>query len=182
MATSLVCALLYATSPLLLQGQGVQWTTSVNVGGSNGAPWADWVLDIITTSEGNYLAVGFAREDEIHGQHPDVPAYCLISPSGALLRDGVIEDNPVSPSAGRLSNVVEASNDSYYAVGFLGGFGGAQRLLVRINKTSLDAVYYQPAITHSDPGKKVTKSRLSEIIDVPGGPHTCFAVDGWKAT
>lgn len=90
-------------------------------------------MDIITTSEGNYLAVGFAREDEIHGQHPDVPAYCLISPSGALLRDGVIEDNPASPSAGRLSNVVEASNDSYYAVGFLGGFGGAQCLLVRIN-------------------------------------------------
>ena len=170
MATSLVCALLYATSPLLLQGQGVQWTTSVNVGGSNGAPWADWVLDIITTSEGNYLAVGFAWEDEVNGQHPDVPAYCLISPNGKLLRDGVIETDPGNPSPGRLANVVEAGNDSYYAVGFLGGFQGAQRLLVRINKTSLDAVYYQPTIIHSDPGKKVTKSRLSEIVDVPGNP------------
>ena len=97
--------------PMLLPAQGVQWTSSVNVGGSNGQPWADWIFDVITTSEGNYMAVGFAREDEINGAHPDVPAYCLIGPNGHLLRDGVVEllDNNTPPKikAGRLANVVE---------------------------------------------------------------------------
>ncbi|MEQ1745303.1 MAG: hypothetical protein ABMA02_07755 [Saprospiraceae bacterium] len=165
----LALAFLWICYSTLQFAQGVQWTTSVNVGGSNGAPWAGWVLDVITTSQGNYLAVGFAKEDETAPfDHPDVPAYCLISPGGALLRDGVIETDPVNPSAGRLANVVEASNDSYYAVGFLGGFGGAQRLLVRINKNSLDAVYYQPPVVHDDPLKKILNSRLIEVVDVPG--------------
>lgn len=35
--------------PTLLPAQGVQWTSSVNVGGSNGQPWADWIFGMIHT-------------------------------------------------------------------------------------------------------------------------------------
>jgi len=138
----LIYAGLWVFLPWLLHSQGAQWTTSIDAGGSGNEGWADWIFDVITTQEGNYLGVGFAKEDEETGQHPDVPAYCLINPNGALLRDGVVEifeQGAALPMAGRLANVVEGSNDSYYAVGFVGGFGpGSKGLLVRINKTSLD--------------------------------------------
>jgi hypothetical protein len=143
---------------------GAQWTSSINVGDGDGAPpgpWADWILQVITTQEGNYLGVGFAREDEGGGTHPDVPAYCLVGPNGNLLRDGVVEDNPTTPTSGRLSDVVEASNDSYYAV----GGHGTKGILIRINKTTLDVtnttVDWLPTNIH------YTRARFTEISLLP---------------
>lgn len=150
--------------PSYISAQSVQWTASVNVGGGGNTAWADWVYDVITTKEGNYLAVGFAREDETNGGHPDVPAYCLLNANGGLLRDGVVEifDQGASqPKQGRLNNVVEANNDSYYAVGFMGGFGsGAQGLLLRINKTTLDYTHFLIV------PQGFTTSRVTDIVEV----------------
>jgi hypothetical protein len=143
--------------PAAFSQGGAQWTSSINVGDGDGAPpgpWADWILQVITTQEGNYLGVGFAREDEEGGTHPDVPSYCLVGPNGNLLRDGVVE-----PITGRLSDVLEAANDSYYAVG-----GRATKgLLLRINKTTLDAVPFDvsPSNLFYD------KARLSDISLLP---------------
>lgn len=166
---------LVALSPLLLPAQGVQWTSSVNVGGGGSAPWADWIFDVITTQQGNYLAVGFAKEDEVNHQHPDVPAYCLIGPNGGLLRDGVVEifdPGASQPMQGRLSNVIEGSNDSYYSVGFIGGFGpNSKGLLIRINKTSLD---HTPFIITP---QGFTTARLSDIVQV-NAPTPYLLVSG----
>lgn len=146
---------------VLAQGGG-QWAVSVNVGNGSTPPpngWADWIQAVVTTQEGNYLGVGFALEDEQGGTHPDVPAYCLISPSGTLLRDGVVKDNPQTPTSGRLTDVVEANNDSYYAVGRWGTKG----ILLRINKSTLDAVAF--AVLPSNP--LYTSARITEVSVLP---------------
>lgn len=144
------------TIPLGLWAQpGLQWTSSINVGsGTPPQEWADWMYDVIVTSSGNYLGVGFAREAESGPPSPPQPSYALVTPGGRLLRDGVI-----GPEQGDLWNVVEASS-GYFAVGRRGGFSTQKGLLVKINKTTLDANSFEvhPA--------GYGRSRIYEIINV----------------
>lgn len=116
--------------PLSLSAQpGLQWTSSINVG--SGAPpqeWAGWMYDVIVTSSGNYLGVGFARDDEANSNSLRQPSYAVVTPTGALLRDEVL-----GPVMGDLWNVVEASS-AYYAVGRRGDFSTQKGPLVKVNK------------------------------------------------
>ncbi|MFN0212625.1 MAG: hypothetical protein ACKVT2_00085 [Saprospiraceae bacterium] len=154
-------------APLLLSAQGGnQWTTSVNVGGES--ELADWVYDIITTSEKNYFGVGFAKENEQNTTpRPDVPAYFLLSPNGVLLGDGFVEmpslENPANIARGRLFNVVEGS-DAYFAVGCVDCFNSFSRgFLIKIDKTTLTEQHWAVLPTN------YTSGRLNDIVQVSSG-------------
>ncbi len=144
------------TVPLGLWAQpGLQWTSSINVGsGSPPQEWADWMYDVIVTSSGNYLGVGFAREAESGPPSPPQPSYVLVTPGGRLLRDEVL-----GPEQGDLWNVAESSS-GYFAVGRRGWAGTQKGMLVKINKTTLDATTFE---THP---AGYGRSRLYEIINV----------------
>ena len=147
-------SLFFLSSNLLAQPGNAQWSTSVNVGNSGSTPpgpWADWIIGAITTRSGNTLGVGFAKEDEQSSPslHVDVPSYCLISPTGALLRDEVIEDDKQNPAQGRLSEVEEGSGSYYYAVGSRRVASNRAGLLILIDKVSLD--YNAIDVFPSDP-------------------------------
>lgn len=156
---------------ILLQAQeaSIQWKSSINVG-VNGGPssigLADWLYDVITTSSGNYLAVGFANEDEETGTHADKPAYVLVGPTGNLIKDGVVDAaNPTTPS-GRLYSVCEAPG-AYYAVGNFDGQG----IIVKIDKATLDHEF-ATFVAGSNSG-----ARMGDITDV-GGQY--LLVSGWS--
>ena len=167
--------LIFALLPFLSFAQGAQWVTSVNVGGV--PKLADWVYDVITTSEKNYFCVGFAKEDEHTPNSPrkDVPAFCLLSPSGTLLGDGYIEILSASNeiASGRLYNVVEGT-DAYFAVGFIQCFDGCQKgILVKVDKTTL-AEQHWSIIPNG-----YTKGRLNDIIHVSANGDNYLIVTGW---
>ena len=118
---------------------GVEWTISADAGDDQGgnSGYADWLYDVISTSNGNLFAVGFAREDESDpGQHPDVPGYFLMNSNGKLLKDGVIETNGHGPS-GRFRDAEENAN-GYFAAGFRFTDNIKHALLVKINKQTLN--------------------------------------------
>ncbi|RMG85452.1 MAG: hypothetical protein D6714_05965, partial [Bacteroidetes bacterium] len=143
-----------------IKAQTGQWSSETNVGTGNlpaGTPLADWLYDIITTANGNYLAVGFAREDEtIPSQHDRVPAYCFLATNGVLQKDVVIEGNK-----GQLENVIEAPNDSYYSA----GYRGANALVVRINKATLDYTTYEfPPQIFDYASYNFSNARLKDVI------------------
>ena len=123
------------------------------------------------------MGVSFARGDEHNNAHPDVPGYCLVGPNGHLLRDGVIElMNGTTIRFGRLSNVVEGSNDSYYAVGFLDAFQEPKGLLVRINKTSLDAQTFEIGATGYGFANPL------DIVNVSSSNDNYLLLSGWVKT
>jgi hypothetical protein len=158
--------------------QSNQWTTSVTVGGTPNL--SDWVYDIITTEEKNYFAVGFAKESESNPSvRPDVPAYCLLSPNGRLIGDGVVElpnsQDPTRIAQGRLYNVVEAP-DAYFAVGCSECFGSTSKgILVKVDKSTLTAQQWLllPA--------NVTSARLNDISFVSNGGDQFVVVSGWAS-
>ncbi len=146
---------LLLTLPLGLFGQpGLEWTSSINVG--NGTPPQeenDWLFDVIVTSSGNYLGVGFARE----GADPRQASYVMVTPSGRLLRDEVIDLGQGVQSG--LWNVAEAGS-AYYAVGRTGSYTTQKGLMLKINKTTLDATVFEIHPTG------YVRSRLLEIVNV----------------
>lgn len=143
------------TAPLGLRAQpGLQWTSSINVGDGPGNPGTgeDWMLDVIVTSSGNYLGVGWARG--IENVTPVKPSYALLTPGGALLRDDVI-----GTDYGELWNVTEAGN-AYYGVGRRRTNNLNKGLLAKINKTTLDYTAYDIL----PPG--YAESRLRDVLNV----------------
>jgi hypothetical protein len=156
--------------------QSNQWTSTVKVGGT--PQLADWVFDVITTEEKNYFAVGFAKENEANpATRPDVPAYCLLSPNGRLIGDGVIElslpQNPDKVAQGRLYNVVETP-DAYFAVGCSECFGSSSKgILVKVDKSTLS---YQNWLLLPS---KATSARLNDISYVDNNGDRFVLVSGW---
>ncbi len=156
--------------------QSNQWTTSVTVGGT--PQLADWVYDVITTTEKNYFAVGFAKENEANpAARPDVPAFCLLSPSGRLIGDGVIElphpQDPAKIAQGRLYNVVEAP-DAYFAVGCNECFGSSSKgILVKVDKSTLSSQNWLLLPSQA------TSARLNDISYVDNNGDRFVLVSGW---
>jgi hypothetical protein len=156
--------------------QSNQWTSTVKVGGT--PQLADWVFDVITTEEKNYFAVGFAKENEANpADWPDVPAYCLLSPNGRLIGDGVIElphpDEQGKVAQGRLYNVVETP-DAYFAVGCSECFGSSSKgILVKVDKSTLSSQNWLLLPSQA------TSARLNDISYVDNNGDRFVLVSGW---
>lgn len=114
-----------------MNGQpAVEWYNHTDVGEAGayeGKALADWIFDMTTTEEGNYLAVGYALQDEENETVNRQPSFALYAPNGHLLQDRVLEGEK-----GQLDYVMEGG-DYYYAV----GYQGEDALLVRIDKDDL---------------------------------------------
>ncbi|MCB9284592.1 MAG: T9SS type A sorting domain-containing protein [Lewinellaceae bacterium] len=113
----------------------VEWYNSTDVGEAgeySGTALADWIFEMITTQEGNYLAVGFALEDEANSTTERLPSFALYSPHGHLLQDAVVGEDK-----GQFDSVTEGE-DYYYAV----GYQGDSAILARIRKDDLNTREY----------------------------------------
>ncbi|MFT5165426.1 MAG: hypothetical protein ACI8P3_000653 [Saprospiraceae bacterium] len=118
----------------------IQWSLSVDIPKVSHDDDEDWALDVIETSEGNFLSVGFS-EGTIFPAPSGVrllPSWVMISAKGTVLADGII-DFGSDFRRGDFRNLVEGE-DGFYFVGSKDDQDSPGRsaiILAKLNKSTL---------------------------------------------